>query len=81
MMAAGRAGLAFDPGRCEVKLGDLIAFKDGTGVPFSAKDASAYLSRREVRIALNLNAGSDQATVWTCDFSYDYIRINAEYHT
>ena len=32
-------------------------------------------------IVLDLHAGAEQATVWTCDFSYDYVRINAEYHT
>ncbi len=81
MMAAGRAGVAFDPALGEVRLGDLTVFRAGMGVTFDPKEASAYLSKREVRLVLDLHAGSAEATVWTCDLSYDYVRINAEYHT
>ncbi len=35
----------------------------------------------EIEVLLNLNQGSQTATVWTCDLSYDYVRINAEYTT
>jgi len=40
------------------------------------------LKAKEVKIEIDLNQqGGEQATVWTCDFSYDYVKINAEYHT
>ena len=40
-----------------------------------------YLTQSEIVITLDLNMGEDSATFWTCDYSYDYIKINAEYHT
>jgi len=81
LMAAGRAGIPFDPNRAEVRVGHVRVFADGTSLPFDDKEASAYLSRKEVKIILDLHAGTSEATIWTCDYSYDYIRINAEYHT
>jgi glutamate N-acetyltransferase/amino-acid N-acetyltransferase len=81
LMAAGRAGIAFSPEAAEVLLGDIAVFRDGTGVAFDADAAHAYLKSPEVKIILDLHAGNSSATVWTCDYSYDYIKINAEYHT
>jgi glutamate N-acetyltransferase/amino-acid N-acetyltransferase len=81
MMAAGRAGVAFDPDRVQVRLGPHTVFHDGTGVAFDRKAASDYLAQEEVEIVVNLHLGDCAATVYTCDFSYDYVRINAEYHT
>ena len=81
LMAAGRAGIPFDPQRTEVRVGHVRVFADGTSVPFDEKEASTYLNRKEIKIILDLHAGLHEATVWTCDYSYDYIRINAEYHT
>lgn len=81
LMAAGRAGIAFAPESVDVLLGDIVVFQEGTGVAFDEQAAHDYLKSPEVRITLDLNAGSQSATVWTCDFSYDYVKINAEYHT
>jgi len=81
LMAAGRAGVAFAPESAEVRLGEILVFQDGTGVDFDAEAAHDYLKSTDVRILLDLHSGSQSATVWTCDFSYDYVKINAEYHT
>jgi glutamate N-acetyltransferase/amino-acid N-acetyltransferase len=81
LMAAGRAGISFDPGSVEVRIGDTAVFESGTGMDFDAAAVSAYLSKKDVRILVDLHAGDSEATIWTCDFSYDYVRINAEYHT
>ena len=48
---------------------------------FDRDAAHDYLSGDTVQIVLDLNTGDECATVWTCDFSYDYVKINAEYHT
>ena len=45
------------------------------------KLASEKLNSKEVRIRVALHSGSGRATVWTCDFSYDYVKINAEYRS
>ncbi len=81
LMAAGRAGVAFAAEHAEVLLGDISVFLDGSGVAFDELAAHDYLKSPEVRITLDLHAGESSATVWTCDYSYDYIRINAEYRT
>jgi glutamate N-acetyltransferase/amino-acid N-acetyltransferase len=81
MMAAGRAGIPFDPSRASVHIGEVQVFANGTSLPFDAKEASTYLSHKDVSIVLDLHSGNEQSTFWTCDYSYDYIKINAEYHT
>lgn len=81
MMAAGRAGVAFDPTKVNVMIGPHLVCEAGGSVEFDRQGAHAYLTSAEVRIVVDLNVGDESATVWTCDYSYDYIRINAEYHT
>ena len=49
--------------------------------PAARKRAETRLAQDEVRIELDLGLGSGTARVWTCDLSYDYVRINAEYTT
>jgi glutamate N-acetyltransferase/amino-acid N-acetyltransferase len=81
LMAAGRAGVAFAPDLAEVLLGEIVVFREGTGVEFDERAAHEYLKSPEVRVILDLHSGAQTATLWTCDFSYDYVKINAEYHT
>lgn len=81
LMAAGRAGVPFDPNRIDVRIGDHLVCADGRSVEFDRDGAHDYLTQQEVQITLDLNTGDETATVWTCDYSYDYIKINAEYHT
>ena len=81
LMAAGRAGVPFDPNAIEAKIGPYIVCSQGRSVEFDRAAARDYLTQKEALIVLDLNTGDESATVWTCDYSYDYIRINAEYHT
>lgn len=81
MMAAGRAGVAFDPNKVDVYIGPYLVCGAGSSVEFDRVGAHAYLHNPEVQIAIELNVGDESAAIWTCDYSYDYIRINAEYHT
>ncbi len=81
LAAAGRAGVPMDPSRVRVLLGDLPVCEVGSSIPFDRDAAHAYLKGSEVTITVDLGSGSAEAVVWTCDFSYDYVRINAEYHT
>lgn len=81
LAAAGRAGVPLDPQRLALRLGDVALVEGGAPLPFDAAAARAVMERREVRLALDLGLGPVSATVWTCDLSYDYVRINAEYHT
>lgn len=81
LAAAGRSGVQFDPDRARVCIGTIEVYAEGTSRPFDRDAAHEYLTEEEVRIVVDLGSGSASATVWTCDFSYDYVRINAEYHT
>ena len=81
LMAAGRAGIPFDPAQLDVYIGPFQVFSGGGGQDFDRDAANQYLKSAEVQIVLDLNMGDEVSTVWTCDYSYDYVRINAEYHT
>ncbi len=81
LMAAGRAGVPFDPNAVEAKIGPHVVCSQGRSIAFDRDAARDYLTQKEVQIVLDLNTGDESATVWTCDYSYDYIKINAEYHT
>lgn len=79
--AAGRAGVAFDASRAEVTIGSLVLFKDGQPHDELAPAAAEYLKGSELTIGVDLGAGGASSTVWTCDLSAEYVRINADYRT
>lgn len=82
LAAAGRAGVLFDPARSSLWFGELQLLRDGTPVGIDEARALEILSQPEVTITLELDPdGTGTATVWTCDFSFDYVSINAEYRT
>jgi glutamate N-acetyltransferase/amino-acid N-acetyltransferase len=78
---AGRAGVAFDLSRAAVAIGGIVLFKDGQPHDEAAERAAAYLKFREIALTVDLGAGTASSTVWTCDLSADYVRINADYRT
>ena len=80
-MAAGRAGVDFDAQKLSFSLGEIEMFRAGEPVDSDLKSAEAVLEKENVLISLDLGDGSARWTAWTCDFSYDYVKINAEYHT
>ena len=80
--AAGRSGAAFSLERASVGVGDVHLFVDGVPHDERAEDAAAVLSQSEISVAVDLGTGGTHAaTMWTCDLSADYVRINAEYRT
>jgi len=80
-MAAGRAGVAFDDAKLSFSLGGVPMFENGEPLDFNLAEAEAALENENVVIALTLGEGDASWTAWTCDFSYEYVKINAEYHT
>ena len=80
--AAGRSGAAFDLARASVAIGDVRLFDRGTPHDDRAPAAADVLRASELSVSVDLGTGgSHSATMWTCDFSADYVRINAEYRT
>jgi len=78
---AGRSGVEFDLSRAAVSIGSIVLFKDGRPYDEASPEAATYLRNDEVSLAVDLGAGRASSTVWTCDLSAEYVRINAEYRT
>jgi glutamate N-acetyltransferase/amino-acid N-acetyltransferase len=78
---AGRAGVAFDLNRAVVTIGSIVLFEHGKPHDECAPDAAAYLQGKDLTVSVDLGSGSAAATVWTCDLSAEYVRINADYRT
>lgn len=79
--AVGYSGIDFDPDKTRIFLGDLPVYMDGTGLPFDEERAKSILSQREFEVTVDLGGDPGEATVWTCDFSYDYVKINGSYRS
>jgi glutamate N-acetyltransferase/amino-acid N-acetyltransferase len=79
--ALGYSGIDFDPELVNVYYDDQpVVLKGGDAGTPEAKLAKV-LQNREFSITVNMNAGTAKYWVWTCDISYEYVKINAEYHT
>jgi len=78
---AGRAGVEFVLERAAVRIGSIVLFDNGRPHDERAPDAAAYLEGTDLAVAVDLGAGTASSTVWTCDLSAEYVRINAEYRT
>ena len=80
--AAGRSGAAFVLSGARVQIGPLVLFENGRPFDELAPKAAEYLTGKELDIEVNVGTGgSHRATVWTCDLSTEYVKINAEYRT
>jgi glutamate N-acetyltransferase/amino-acid N-acetyltransferase len=80
--AAGYAGVAFEEEQLSLWLGDLLLYHAGAPQPFDPATASAYLkNHRDIQLRLRFTLGPGRCTFWTCDLTYEYIKINAEYTT
>lgn len=79
---AGRAGVGFDLQNAIVRIGDIVLFEGGRPFDERAPQAADYLAGTELTVSVDLGtAGRGEATMWTCDLSKEYVRINAEYRT
>lgn len=81
LCAAGYSGVPIDPERLALTLCGYPLVREGEPVEFDEAAVSRAMQTPEVLIHLDLGQGRSASTVWTCDFSYDYVRINAEYTT
>jgi glutamate N-acetyltransferase/amino-acid N-acetyltransferase len=81
MAAAGAAGVEFDPRRADLSLAGIPMVGAGAPLPFDEARAGEALRQREIVIRLDLHGGPQSATVWTCDLTEEYIRVNAHYRT
>ncbi|HAA77574.1 TPA: ornithine acetyltransferase [Candidatus Latescibacteria bacterium] len=81
LCAMGYAGIDFAPDRATVSMAGIPIYADGAGLEFDHDAAVEALGAEEIPIDINLAEGDAQSVIYTCDLTYDYVRINAEYTT
>ncbi len=91
VMAVGRSGAAVEPEKCHIfvnggpdeleRMDELQLVEDGMPLKYAEADAMARFGQPEIDVRIELNLGQGSATVWTCDLSYDYVKINGDYRT
>jgi glutamate N-acetyltransferase/amino-acid N-acetyltransferase len=80
--AAGRSGVAFDMNRVTVHVGGILLFENGLPRDENSPQAGEYLKNTDLHVDVNLGTGGGaSATIWTCDLSAEYVRINGEYRS
>ncbi|MGP1717267.1 MAG: bifunctional glutamate N-acetyltransferase/amino-acid acetyltransferase ArgJ [Methylophilus sp.] len=83
LAAIGYAGIDdLDVNTLQLYLGDvLVAEKGGRAAAYVEEQGAAVMKESDILVRVVLNRGDANATVWTCDFSYDYVKINADYRS
>ena len=83
LAAIGYAGVeGLDVNALKLYLGDvLVAEHGGRALAYQEAQGAAIMQKAEILVRVDLARGSAQSTVWTCDFSYDYVKINADYRS
>ena len=80
--AAGRSGGRFDVARTTVRVGGILLFENGLPHDDAAPEAGRHMQGTDIRIEVDLGTGGGgTATIWTCDLTAEYVRINGEYRT
>jgi glutamate N-acetyltransferase/amino-acid N-acetyltransferase len=85
LAAAGSCGVEFDPARARLSFGPvkdaIVVVEGGARAAYDEGAAAERLRRDPVEMRLELGPGPGSAIVWTCDFSAEYVSINADYTT
>ena len=85
LCAMGYSGIEFDPEKVDLYIesadGKLKLVENGMATDYSEETATKLLSGKEVKATADLKTGAASATAWGCDFSYDYVKINADYRS
>ena len=79
--AVGYAGIPMVPEKTVIKFGGVPVYANGLGAEFKEDDIQKVMAEHDIVIDVEMGMGDAQATVWSCDFSYEYVKINGEYHT
>jgi len=80
-MAIGKSGAAVDTARLKIVFAGILTCENGTAVVFDEAEAARALAASEIDVDADLGVGDASATVWTCDLSYGYVKINGEYRS
>jgi len=82
LAAIGYAGVPLDTAKVDLFIDEvLVATAGGRNPQYREEQGAAAMKKPEFTVRAVLNRGKAEATVWTCDLSFDYVKINAEYRT
>lgn len=81
LAAAGRSGARFDPDRAEIRMAGILMCRHGRAVSFNERAAHGKLLAKLVPVVVDLHSGRGSARIWTCDFTGNYVKINASYRS
>lgn len=79
--AIGYAGVEMIPEKTKVAFGGVTVFENGMGVDSAVEKLHKVMEEHDIVIDIDMGLGEAEATVWSCDLSYEYVKINGEYHT
>ena len=79
--AVGYAGVPMVPEKTVIKFGDVTVYANGLGAEYDEEKLAKVMAEHDIVINIDMGLGQESATVWSCDFSYEYVKINGEYHT
>jgi glutamate N-acetyltransferase/amino-acid N-acetyltransferase len=79
--AVGASKAKVDPDLIEISFAGVVTCRNGTAVPFDETVVAAALAEPDVEVVVDLHLADGDAVVWTCDLTYDYVRINADYRS
>lgn len=85
LCAMGYSGVQFDPDKVDLfyesRIGKIKIVENGVPTDYSEEEATRILSEDEVTAIADMKMGSEEATAWGCDLTYDYVKINADYRS
>ena len=82
VMAVGKSGAQADRDKLTIRFGDIIVAENGWVSPdYTEAAGAAYMKQQDLCIAVDMGIAGGMATVWTCDLTHDYIKINADYRS
>ena len=79
--AVGYSGANMVPEKTTLSIGGIPIFTKGMGTDYDEAALRAIMAEHDIVVDIDLNQGTESATVWTCDLTYGYVKINGEYHT
>ena len=79
--AVGYAGVPMNPETTVVRFGGIPVYAHGVGADYDEAALKRVMGEHDIVVDIDMGMGTQEATVWTCDFSYEYVKINGEYHT
>ena len=85
LCAMGYSGAKFDPNLVTIvfrsKAGEILLMDKGSPIVFDENKAADILKESDIYIDINLKEGTETATAWGCDLTYDYVKINGDYRS